>query len=338
MVKILIPKESPFDAINFYLDIVRSGLELKGEKVTVINSINDIDKDDTVITVWALSFFEVFFKKRPRIIVNWFQGIQSEETFLWFQHSRIEKHLRRFAWRMLERFTLKYAHGSIFVSDAMRQFFKDEYGFKKNNFFVMPCFNSVLHKESFEFPEKYSRPSFVYAGGMSEWQCIDATLLLYKELKNRIPLASLTLLTGDGEQAADLIRKYALEDVSIKYVPYKEINAELKKYKYGFLLRKDIAINHVATPTKMSTYLANGIIPVYSNVIGDFKDVFKDMKYVVRLDETMDIQKMTDQLMKMESEELSLSAVYQEYKSVFEGYYATETYINSIETHPIFNK
>ena len=47
------------------------------------------------------------------------------------------------------------------------------------------------------------------------------------------------------------------------------------------ITRKDIAINKVATPTKMSSYLANGIIPIFSDIIGDFNKVMGKLKYTV---------------------------------------------------------
>ena len=42
-------------------------------------------------------------------------------------------------------------------------------------------------------------------------------------------------------------------DVSIYSVPLSDLNNTLKQFKYGFIVRDDIAVNNVATPTKMNS-------------------------------------------------------------------------------------
>lgn len=45
---------------------------------------------------------------------------------------------------------------------------------------------------------------------------------------------------------------------------------EMKKAKFVFCIREDIAGNHVATPTKLSSYVCNGVFPVYSSCMKAF--------------------------------------------------------------------
>ena len=48
---------------------------------------------------------------------------------------------------------------------------------------------------------------------------------------------------------------------------------------YGFILREDIVVNHVACPTKLIEYLAMGVIPIVDcEKIGDFSEM--GMRYV----------------------------------------------------------
>lgn len=44
----------------------------------------------------------------------------------------------------------------------------------------------------------------------------------------------------------------------------------LADVKFGFVLRNDVPVNRVATPTKLSSYLSAGVIPVFSKYLKDF--------------------------------------------------------------------
>ena len=197
-----------------------------------------------------------------------------------FENS-LSKYFRKALWEFLERFALKHAEKIFFVSETMLGHYKRKYGYAKKNHFIMPCFNQELDLSCFTV-DKYKSPSFVYAGSMSRWQCIDETLLLYKKIKQQFPQAALTLLTKEQEYAKQLCEKYHVT-ADIQFVPSSELQNKLKEYKYGFIVRDDITVNNVATPTKMNSYMAAGVIPVYSDVIGDFKSQFSDVLYTISL-------------------------------------------------------
>lgn len=52
------------------------------------------------------------------------------------------------------------------------------------------------------------------------------------------------------EQAKEIVENAGLNNIEIRNVPYQELPAEMKKFKYGFLIRDNHALNRVATPTK----------------------------------------------------------------------------------------
>ena len=110
----------------------------------------------------------------------------------------------------------------------------------------------------------------MYAGSLSAWQNIDETLKIFKQIENIIPEATLTLLTEEKIKAQALIKQYDIQNAMVRYVSLNNLNEELLKHKYGFLLRKDIKVNNVSTPTKMNSYLSSGVIPIYSDAIKDF--------------------------------------------------------------------
>lgn len=324
MYKIYLRKGDLNEATSFYVEIIRKALIKLGEVVEVINSLDLLSSQDFVITIQAKAFVEVWLRNRKQNIINWYQGIVPEEAMCMFENS-LTKYFRYLFWNILEIVALNNAKGNIFVSDAMLVHYRHKYKYKKDNFFIMPCFNQNLKLASFT-EEKYSRPSFVYAGSLSRWQCIDETLILYGSIKKRLPKATLTILTKETKRARMLCDKYEVE-ATVKFVPSAELQNELSCYKYGFIVRDNIAVNNVATPTKMNSYMAAGVIPIYSDVIGDFQKVFNGLKYVipfVQFDEAM------EKVLRMEQDRIDCNYIKIEYKKIFDSYYSTDSYIESL--------
>lgn len=196
----------------------------------------------------------------------------------------------------------------------------------------MPCFNQKLELSAFN-DEKYSKPTFVYAGNLAGWQCFSETIQLFKRIKEKIPEAELTIYTKEQEDAKQILRKYQV-NATVKYVPYQQLNKELQQYKYGFIIREDIDVNNVATPTKMNSYMAVGIIPIYTNVVGAFKKNLSHLEYTVPLNistqkvdvDKLDLQKLYD----LENKKIKVEEVLNEYNRVFEIFYLEEYYIEKI--------
>ena len=94
-----------------------------------------------------------------------------------------------------------------------------------------------------------------------------------KQEEDRIITAEVSIIKGKfGKKANNLIEEHNIKTAYVKYVDLRDLNNELLKYKYGFLLRRDNLVNNVATPTKMNSYLACGLIPIFTDAITDYKD------------------------------------------------------------------
>lgn len=314
------------DATAYYVQIIKEAIALAGEEVDIERSLKNIKKTDKVITLHGKAFFYVWLKNRKQYIINWFQGIVPEEVLCHFENS-LSKYPRKILWEFFERLALKRAEIIFFVSNAMLLHYKEKYKYRKCNYILMPCFNQGLNKTAFT-KEKYATPTFVYAGSLSSWQCIEQTLELYQKIKKEIPRASLTLLTADLEKAYQLLGNMNMEDVCVKYIPYESLNSELGKYKYGLIIRKDIEVNKVATPTKMNSYIANGVIPVFSDVIIDFRTQFAELKYVIKVPQNME-ECITD-IIRLEQENILPSEVLNEYELIFKKYYSKQYYVKKI--------
>ena len=314
------------EATSYYIDIISKALLQQGEQVEKVFSLKLISPTDKVITIQSKAFFRIWLKSPKQYIINWYQGIVPEEAMCMFEDS-LSKYARKYLWRFLEYFSLCMAKGNIFVSEAMLSHYQHIYGYDKSNYCIMPCFNQELDLRMFT-AEKYATPSFVYAGSFSRWQCIDRTLLLFKDIHALFPQATLTLLTKEKEKAISLCHKYGVK-AEIKFVASSELQQVLGAYKYGFIVRDDIAVNNVATPTKMNSYMAAGVIPVYSDVINDFQTVFRDLKYVVSFTGE---KEALSKIKKIETSGVDCGEIKSEYETVFGFYYSVDKYVGLLST------
>ena len=321
MYKVLVRSRDLNDATKHYVDILISSLKTLGYKVEFVYSVNEISKEDKVLVITLPGFITAWLHNPSQDISIWFQGVTPEECGMLF--SGWKKYWKIFFNTILDFFAVHMARRVLFVSETMLKHYRNKYGYKGQNYVIMPCFNQPIVKESF-VEEKYKTPSFVYAGSLSKWQCVDETLELFTHIKKQLPNATLTLLTGEKEKAQGLLDKYGIEDATVKYVPYQELNAELSKYKYGFLIREDVKVNNVATPTKMNSYMACGVIPVYSNVIGDFQKIFSEMKYKIEV--TSSKEDTIGKIIELEKNDIVAEDVYSEYNKLFDTYYCEKHY------------
>ena len=324
MYTIFIEEHEKNDATSYYIEIIRTAITKLTDEVKEVTSIKEIGKNDVVIVITIKTFFLVWAKNRKQEIYIWFQGILPEENLMMFKG--LKKYFKYAYNRILEKLALCYCKKAFFVSEAMNKHYQKIYGYKGDKHFIMPCFNQELELSCFN-DDKYKKPTFVYAGSLASWQCVDESLKLFKKIKDNIPNATITLLTKEKKKALDLASRYGINEITVRYIPYSELNYEMSKYKYGFLLRKDTAVNNVATPTKMNSYMACGVIPIFSDVIGDFKDALKDVRYKIAVSSSNDC---INALKEIENRELNSAEILKEYKKIFETYYSKVFYVEKI--------
>ena len=312
------------DATSFYVGIIEEAVKHIGEEVTRVDNADSVTTDDYVVTINPKSFYAAY-KKNPKSLINWFQGILPEES--WFANIPKWKQVCAFIYyRMLESFELKHSSLNFFVSNTMKEHYSEVYNYKKDNYVVMPCFNQLLQENAFS-PEKYEQPTFVYTGNLSKWQCFIPMVKLFKSIKQDLPSATLAIYTQDQKQAQAILDECDVE-ATIRYVPYQQLSEEIKQYKYGFILREDVEVNRVATPTKMNSYLSCGIIPVYTDVVGGYKENLSQLKFAVPLKPGSN--EGIEKLYELENKVIDYREVFQEYKSIFDKYYNVEDYVSLI--------
>lgn len=263
-------------------------------------------------------------RRGARRVAFWAQGIWPEESYM-RNHSR----LRMLATSHVEKRALEQAERVFLVSDAMRRHYERKYHLSlKTKSMVMACSNEVMHPNSFFVEGKYDRPVFAYAGSLAVHQCIDEMLDSYAKIREAMPEAELMFLTGQVDEARKKLAAHGLPEVEPRYVEPASLTEVLARAKYGFVLRKDNEVNRVATPTKLSTYISNGIIPVYSSCLESFSEVARECTYKIEVKSFDDV---VGQVREFENRSIDPNDVRAEYEDLFRGVFDYEAKADDLE-------
>ncbi len=305
---------------SFYVDIITEALQSLGYETEKKNALT-YDKDNFGIVIVTAKDYKLAKKCGYRHILLWLQGLPPEESFM-----RNHSYLRKFILSIRDRNALKHSNLVFLVSEKMREFLENKYRISfKNKYMIMPCFNTELDKASFSVPEKYEKNVFTYTGSLASWQCFEQTARLYSQIEQALPDCRFDVYTSEKAEAEALLKKYGVKNYRIDFVTPSELTERLKCCKFGFVLREDDPVNNVATPTKFSTYLSNGVIPIFSSCIDGFYRATQDMKYVVALDSFT-----PDKVFQFCKSPVNVDELTAEYVKLFDTYYNRQLYVENI--------
>lgn len=134
------------------------------------------------------------------------------------------------------------------------------------------------------------------------------------------------VLTFNQAGAREILRAKGVERYEVGCVPPEKVAGELAKVAYGFVIREDDPVNRVATPTKLSSYMAAGVIPVFSDCIGSFSGLARGLKYAIPVGRSVDV----DAVARRCAETVRREEVLREYRRVFDTYYSREYYVQGL--------
>ena len=314
------------DATSYYINLLKRASTELGHNFKISKNIFDIKSTDVIMTITTNHFIKGLLYRPFSKKIFWSQGIDPEESMM-RENNLLKYYLKSF----IEYIVLSLPSFKLFISRAMLNHYEQKYNFADKNYMIMPCYNLNYNEPFKKNLKRYQNPSFVYAGSLSIWQNIEETLQIYKFIEDKIHNATLTLLTKENEKATDLIKKYDIKSANVKYVDLKNLNDELLKYKYGFLIRKDNLVNNVATPTKMNSYLASGLVPIFTNAITDFKDNINLNGFSLRMRSGSSIKEIGEKIIDFEDSKIDFSDFDIEIKKVFNEYYNDNKYIEQIK-------
>lgn len=306
--------------LNGYLDVIKQSLIRCGFTCDEIVSLDGMNKKDLYIFPMGRDAFK-FYHQGYKNFILWQQGATADESYM-----RHKSKLRYNILNYMDCFAMKKAKMIFFVSQYMKEYYENLSGINfSEKTYIMPCFNETLDEDFIE-KKDYLKKNFAYVGSLDLWQCFDETAKLYKEIENRYPDAYFKVLTFSVEKAIEKIKALGIKNYEVKCVKKENVKNELKDIVYGFIIRKDSIVNRVATPTKLSSYMSAGVIPIFSSVLDDFKKASGNMKYAISLEDWKD----TSELMKTINLPIDKDELKKEYEYLFNTYYGTQNHVNRI--------
>lgn len=309
------------EVTQLYVSIIEDGLENAGCEIEEIDSIPKADGGAGIVVITLSDALKASMKGYKNCVL-WVQGAWPEESFM-RHHSAIRKRVLD----IIEKLAIKRAARVILVSESMRTHLENKHRIRLDNVFIMPCFNDQLCEENFMIDNKYKENIFLYVGNLSNWQCFDKILKMYKFIENSVSNTRLLIYTKEQLKANKLAKKYKIEHYSVDYVKSSELSSRIGCAKFGFVLREDTVVNQVATPTKLSNYLANGIIPIYSSCLDDFNHQIRNTKYAISIDKLVDDEEIRDKVVNSPLlGEINPLDILVDYQKIFESYYSHQGY------------
>lgn len=311
---------------QYYFDIIIKSISDDFSEISVFKQFSDVrslDKKNYFIVGEAKHLFALYLLGF-RNFIFWAQGAVSEESYM-RHHSKIRFRLLGF----LERFALQHAMMCFCVSNYQVDFYERKYKINiLSKTIIMPCFNVVLQSDSFMTKRKYERNTFCYIGSLAAWQCFQETVELYSKIEQKLNYdCVLKVFTSQRAEARNVIEKSKIRNYSIDFVEPSRLSEAVADCKYGFLLRKDNPVNNVATPTKLSTYLANGIIPIFSDSIKDFVSLSGTYNCMLKLSNIRDFESVINHV----SIPIKSFDVLNSCEALFKDYYNEAIYTERIK-------
>lgn len=309
--------------IDYYISVIVKSLELNGyeAKEVELKESGSLDKGNYILVVSALSLFK-WYIKGFRNFIFWSQGAVPEESYM-----RNKSKTRSYILSLIEKFALKKSKFNFFVSNYQVKHYEKKYKLNlSDNSYIMPCYNSEIEKKSFFEKDKYSNSVFCYVGSLAPWQYFSETMDLYKRIEEENTDASLRVLTFSVDEATSIIQNKGIKNYSVEYVEQSQLSSKLAGCKYGFLLREDNIVNNVATPTKLSTYMSNGLIPIISESIYEYKKMLETKKYALILENDIQDNKIDF----FNNLDIQADDVHDEFYAFFNQYFNTDSHIKKI--------
>lgn len=316
-------KEDKSNVQDYYVYIILESLKRLGYETVPIesNTTKKISKDSCLVLISHYSVLK-YYLKGFRNIIYWVQGSSPDESYM-----RNKSHIRKFIISCIEYFALEKAKYVFMVSKGMLNHYKKkyhkDYSYKT---YIMPCYNSEIQKELFMTNGKYNKNTFCYVGGLSVWQCFPETVALYKQIEDKIPNVFFKVFTGDQEKARLIIEAHGVKNYEVSYVNPNQLVNELASCKFGFIVREKSPVNYVATPTKLSNYMAAGVIPIVSNTVSFFNEILGKSDNAIILDGVNDV----DNIVRMINKEINANYVFEDFKNLFDRFYNNDFHIANI--------
>lgn len=203
--------------------------------------------------------------------------------------------------KRIEKYIIENANYITCVTNSYRNILANEYLLNYNNIYVIPtCINiedinfslkdRIQIRKELNIENKYV---IIYSGGGQAWQQPNEIIQTYIKIKKQKKEAYLMILTKDKEIFEPLLKQNKIDSDNYVIISceYKDIYKYLSCADLGLLIRKDNAVNKVASPTKFAEYISCHVPILLSRNIGDLDYFIKTYKVGLYIDDVNDFNR-----------------------------------------------
>jgi len=254
-----------------------------------------------------------YFKKKKIITFLDIHGALPEELLLSTNNTKLFE-----AYNNEEKKIFSGGYNYIFQSEAMIAHIERKHNLALPNSISYSCgfdesvfyFDEGLRKETREkLRITDDTILFIYSGGLHKWQKVEESLKIFSELKcinnGKHKLKFLILTKSDTTDLSKLANKLdVIDDIIFNSVNHNQVNAYLNAADFAFLLRDNIVVNEVASPTKFGEYLASGLTVLTTSIFTNWTSG-KQSPYIINI-ENASANELYERLLKHDSSKAKL--------------------------------
>lgn len=270
----------------------------------------DIIIFQTRVTMLGWAFTALRFLPKVKVIFEARGAALEESKHVLGSQPTLNHRFRLFRLAVHEKNIVTKSDVVICVSNALEKYYKSKFKIRKNRFFVFPgaadthlfSYKESLRKKNREkFDYKNTDKVIVYSGKLSlKWEIPDVVFSFFKRVKELDSNFKFLILTPDQDKCKEFVRNYDLiNEIVITKVPFEEVSSYLNAADFGLLLREDVPMNNVASPTKFSEYIMSGLPTIVSNGVYDYVDLVNETGFGIVLENMYSLSK--DELEKVNS-------------------------------------
>lgn len=329
MINFLIEQKTENDAAvtSKYIEVIKKAFHSAGIQTNDLrHDSKPRNKKSFIFCDNILSSFKYFLLGFKNQIV-WVQGVVPEESLM-----RRNSKIRYKILSVIEKKILKRSKLLFLVSQEMLNHYETKYNLHLNHkSIIMPCFNEDSVVENSFSSSKYQNNNFLYVGNLAEWQCFDFVAKAFSMIEKiaKVPV-KLFVFTFDKDKARQILIEKKVVNFVVDFVPKDELSERIKNMKYGFVLRTNCLVNNVATPTKLSNYISNGIIPIFSDSLQSFSKVNEKHEIGIVCN-VFDLEKGVEKVINHMQKSINPSIIKDKCLNIFADYYNQSKYISIIE-------
>lgn len=221
-----------------------------------------------ILTDYAMGAYLVgLCRNKTKIIVN-HRGDYIDE-YAFSNGDIVEEHTLANMLKLLS-YSVTIAHGSICVSEKLKNNIEFRTNKKLQKCYIFPCCPDIERFAKVE-PVVSEDTIVGYFGGLNKWQCFSQVIEIAQRLSAVDSSIKLLILTNsDASSYRKDLEKLGKGNYIIKSVPYKDMPNEIARMDVSFALREDRDLNFVSSPTKIGESLAAGVPVVVTEASGDY--------------------------------------------------------------------